>query len=115
MKHKPHHNGPNNWLVSPLSAQASCTPDMEFVVAVSSDIVQSVFNNLLEVSHNILVLRQVPVLSEHLVPRTYQTWRWLSLEPIQNILDMSTGHVIIPEKCLLRMLSLDRYSSLMIE
>ena len=72
LKQKPHCNGPNNWLVSPLSAQASCTPDMEFVVSVSSDIVQSVFNNLLEVSHNILVLGQVPVLSEHLVPRTYQ-------------------------------------------
>ena len=72
MKHKPHHNGPNYWLVSPLSVQASCTPDMECVVkAVSSHIVQSVLDHLFKIFHNILVLRQVPVLSELLVPRTH--------------------------------------------
>ena len=44
MRQKPHYNGPNNWSVSPLSAQACCTPDMEYVlVAVfESNIVQSV-------------------------------------------------------------------------
>ena len=46
---------------------------MEYVViAVSpSHIVQSVLDNLLEVVHNVLVLGQVFVLPELLVPRTY--------------------------------------------
>ena len=59
-------------MVSLLSAQASCTPDMGYVIkAVSTHIVQSVLDHFLEVFHNILVLGQVPVLSELLVPRTH--------------------------------------------
>ena len=59
-------------MVSLLSAQASCTPDMGYVIkAVSTHIVQSVFDHFPKVFHNILVLGQVPVLSELLVPRTH--------------------------------------------
>ena len=38
--------GPANWSVPPSpSAQASCTPDIEYVIAVASHIVQSVFDH----------------------------------------------------------------------
>ena len=38
--------GPTNWSVPPSpSAQASCTPDIEYVIAVASHIVQSVFDH----------------------------------------------------------------------
>jgi hypothetical protein len=49
---------------------------MEYVVnVVSSHIVQPMFDQLLKVG-------QVPVI-----------WRWVSHHQVQNIMDMSTGHV----------------------
>ena len=57
-------------------------PTTEYVVnVVSSHIVQPMFDQLLKVG-------QVPVLSELLV-----IWRWVSHHQVQNIMDMSTGHV----------------------
>ena len=47
VKQKPHYNRPSKLFGAspPLSAQASCTPDMEYVIAVASHIVQSVFDH----------------------------------------------------------------------
>ena len=84
--------GPVCWSVSPLSAQASCTPDMESVkthhrlfnlccitcwkyVTISLSFVRSLFS--LNASY----------------PGHINTWRWVSLQPIASPGSAHPGHV----------------------